>query len=41
MEEDFIGLMPLERAKAANFAAALNNVILRMGLSMEDTKAQR
>ena len=40
VEEDFIVLMPLERANAANIAAVLNDVILRMGLSMEDAKAQ-
>ena len=40
VEEDFIGLMPLEKANAANIAAVLNDVILRMGLSMEDAKAQ-
>ena len=40
VEEDFIGLMPLDKANATNIAAAIKNVILRMGLSMEDAKAQ-
>ena len=40
VEEDFIGLMPLDKANATNIAAAIKDVILRMGLSMEDAKAQ-
>ena len=40
VEEDFIGLMPLDKANATNIAAAIKDVILRMGLSLEDAKAQ-
>ena len=40
VEEDFIGLMPLDKANAQNIAAAINDVILRLGLSIEDAKAQ-
>ena len=40
VEEDFIDLMPLDKANATNIAAAIKDVILRMGLSMEDAKTQ-
>ena len=40
VEEDFIGLMPLDKANAQNIAAAIKDVILRLGLSIEDAKAQ-
>ena len=41
VEEDFIGLMPLDKANTQNIAAAIKDVILRLGLSFEDAKAQR
>ena len=40
VEEDFIGLMPPNKANAQNIAAAIKDVILRLGLSIEDAKAQ-
>ena len=40
IKEDFIGLMSLHKASAQKIAAATKNMILRMGLSIEDAKAQ-
>ena len=40
VEEDYIGLMPLDKANAANIAGTIKDVLLRMSLSMEDAKAQ-
>lgn len=40
VEEDFIGLMPLDKANATNIATTIKDVILRLGLSKEDAKAQ-
>ena len=40
VEEDFIGLMALNKASAQKIAAAIKDVILRMGLSIEDAKEQ-
>ena len=39
VEEDFTGLVPLNKTNAQKIAAAIN-MILRMGLSNEDAKAQ-
>ena len=39
-EEDFIGLIPLDKTNAQNIATAIKDVILRLGLSIEDAKAQ-
>lgn len=40
VEEDFIGLKPLEIANAESITSAIKDVILRLGLSMDDAKAQ-
>ena len=40
VEEDSIGLMPLDKANAQNIAAVIKDVILRLDLSIEDAKAQ-
>ena len=40
VEEDFIGLMPIDKANAQNIAAVIKDVILRLGFSIKDAKAQ-
>ena len=40
VKEDFIGLIPLDKANTQNIAAAMKDVILRLGLSNEDAKVQ-
>ena len=40
IEEDFIGLMQLERTNEENIAYAIKDVILRLGLSIDAKGAQ-
>ena len=40
VEENFIGLIPLDKTNAQNITTAIKEVILRLGLSIEDAKAQ-
>ena len=40
IEEDFIGLVPLERAQANVIAAALKDVLMKLSLQINSAKAQ-
>ena len=40
VKEDFIGLVPLERAQADIIAAAIKDVLMRLSITISNTKAQ-